>query len=584
MFAEYLDKHDIESQLLSNPERIPFPTCKNRRRWNALDETIKKEICRWGDEASTGYPMLTATQFLAYVRTGDRKRYETPYFARRKLLMGAVLAECVEDEGKYLDAVIDGLWCICEETSWVISAHNGSSHEGVRPIEERPLPDKRNPYIDLFAAQTAAEMAYTLFLLEEKLNEATPLISRRIRQEIEERIFFPFMTHDDFWWMGMIRKDINNWTPWILSNIIDAALIIITDSLRLKEVLARAMHMLDSYLEVIPDDGGCDEGVAYWNMSGASLLDCLESLYIATDGMIDFYKNDKIKKIGAFPVHAHIHGEYFWNFADCDLKPLLDGERLYRFGVRTGQELLMMLGFDIARKNQSIIPADTPQMNRVLQKLFMPMETQKKRNVASKGMVVLPDLQVGAWRKNGYYATIKGGNNAENHNHNDVGSFIVFLNNEPYVIDAGNLQYTGKTFSHERYSIWNTRCAYHNLPVFSGTEQQAGGHFAAHNLYWFENGCEMSLEKAYPKVAELRYFTRKLMVNNGVTIIDSIVLDKPKQICWHFMVTRQPKIRDGQIVFGNMKLHCESYFGVTFEEIELTDERMKKTTAKIFGV
>ena len=59
-----------------------------------------------------------------------------------------------------LDCVVDGLWCICEETFWGISAHNGSSHAGQTPAEQRPLPEKKNPYIDLFAAQTACTLAH----------------------------------------------------------------------------------------------------------------------------------------------------------------------------------------------------------------------------------------------------------------------------------------------------------------------------------------------------------------------------------------------------------------------------------------
>lgn len=47
--------------------------------------------------------------------------------------MGAALAECAADDGRYLDAVIDGIWCICEESAWVLSAHNGSDHPGAPP-------------------------------------------------------------------------------------------------------------------------------------------------------------------------------------------------------------------------------------------------------------------------------------------------------------------------------------------------------------------------------------------------------------------------------------------------------------------
>ena len=84
---------------------------------------------------------------MAFVRDGSRKVYEDPYFLRRRTLIGAALGYCLGPRPALLDCVVDGLWCICEETFWRISAHNGSSHAGQTPVEQRPLPEKKNPYI-----------------------------------------------------------------------------------------------------------------------------------------------------------------------------------------------------------------------------------------------------------------------------------------------------------------------------------------------------------------------------------------------------------------------------------------------------
>ena len=37
----------------------------------------------------------------------------------------------------------------------------------------------------------------------------------------------------------------------------------------------------------------------------------------------------------------------------------------------------------------------------------------------------------------GFYVAAQGGHNAESHNHNDVGNFIVFLNGKPVIVDVG---------------------------------------------------------------------------------------------------------------------------------------------------
>lgn len=204
MFTEYLDTHDL-SKLLGKPGTYePFPRRQNRAAWENLSESVRRELIEWGDEALAGYPMLTASQFLAYCRTGDRQVFEKPYFARRKLLIGATFAECVLDDETHLDAVIDGLWAICEESTWVVSAHNDAKHLMTPPMHERPLPDVNNPYIDLFAAQTSATLAWVLYFMEDKLDAVTPRIARRVRNEIERRIIQPFRTHDAYWIEGSV--------------------------------------------------------------------------------------------------------------------------------------------------------------------------------------------------------------------------------------------------------------------------------------------------------------------------------------------------------------------------------------------
>lgn len=577
MLAEYLSTHDLNAMLLPREQRRPFPPVTDRASWDALPQ--RAELISWGNQALNGYPMLTATQFMAFVRTGDRQAYETPYFQRRKKLMGAVLAECVTDQGDYLDAVIDGLWCICEESSWVISAHNGSSHPGMRPVGERPLPDVENPYIDLFAAQTAATLCYTLYFLKDKLNAVSPLIVRRVMRELNERIFLPFMTRDDFWWMGMIRQDVNNWTPWILSNIIDSMLLTMDDPLRLAEGLKRAMRMLDSYLAVMPEDGGCDEGCGYWNMAGASLLDCLESLYLATGGKVDFYQEPLIKSIGAFPEKAYIGGGWYWNFADCDAKPIMDGERLRRYGMRTGNAELSALGAELLKSGESLPGMDTPQMNRVLFALFEQPQPQAPALALQDRQVALHRLGVYAWRRGGLYLAVKGGHNGENHNHNDLGGFILYADGEPHVVDAGNIQYTAKTFGSERYTLWNTRSLNHSVPLIGGEEQHDGAEYRVENVRLTANAVSMELAHAYPPEAGIITLERGFaLTEDDVRLMDQATLSEAKPVTWVFMLRMKPEIRPGRLRFGKLEMRfAASELSLGIEEIPVTDLRLSRS-------
>ncbi len=571
LFDEYLSTH----ALTVRPERTPYPRASDRAKWQALPEEARDALRGWGDEALGGYPMRPATAFLAFTRTGDRQADEKPYFARRYLLMGAALAECAAYDGRCLDAVIDGLWCVCEETSWVISAHNGSSHEGARPAAEHPLPDPDNPYIDLFAAQTASTIAYVLYLLEDELNAVAPLVVRRARRELEARVIRPFLTRDDYWWMGFLRKDLNNWTPWIVSNVIDTLLLTPMDAPRLREGLARAMRMLDRYLAVLPEDGGCDEGAAYWNMAGGSLLDCLESLRFATGA--DFYADPLIRGIGAFPLNAHIAGDWYWNFAACDAKPLLDGERLYTYGLRTDNPALAALGAELCARRAAYPPRDTPQVNRVLQALFTPVPAPAQPP-ESERTVLLPALQVYAFERKGLYAAIKGGHNAESHNHNDIGTFLLYADGRPAVVDAGNMVYTARTFGPDRYALWNTRSRNHNLPLIGGREQRPGAEARAGDIEIGANGVRMELSAAYPPEAGLVSFVRSLANDGAVALTDAIRLSAPEGIRWVFLSREKPlPLAPGRIALGPLTLCCDPTLLYACEEYPVTDARMARS-------
>lgn len=577
MFDAYLLENPLKPLLAPPSRRIPFPSANDRARWNAVSDEARAQVLAAADKRlNQGYPALAATQFMAYVRTGNRRIFEAPYFERRTHLLVSALAECLTMEGKYLDDVIDGLFYICEETFWGVSAHNGSNHPGVRPMRERLLPDAENPYIDLFAAQTASTVAWVYYLLRDQLDAVSPIIARRVRAELKRRIFDPFMFHDDFWWMGMIRRDLNNWTPWIVSNVMDAMRLCESDDTRLCEGFARALRMLDRYLDVMPQDGGCDEGVGYWNVAGGSLLCCLEHLYDATEGRVSFFDQAHIRAILAYPTSAHIAGTYYINFADCDAQPMLDGERIYRAGEYTQNDALMQLGMDVASRETTILPVDTPESYRVLCKMFRPIPAPVQP--LSHGDRQLENLQVGAWTRNGLQLIIKGGHNAESHSHNDVGTFILFDGETPAVIDVGNMVYTAQTFDPAtRYTLFNTRSANHNLPLIGGIEQHEGITFCARDVEFHENGMSLDIAPAYPAQAGIKSLCRSaLLTNEGLTLRDRIDLSDEKPVTWVFMLRQAPTVHGSTVDFGALRLTFPEGLHAQWEEIPITDARMAR--------
>ncbi len=562
---------DASPTLAGWEERFPYPKCGDTA-WQNLAPERRERLTAWSREAlATPYPMLTATAFMAFVRNGSRKAYEDPYFLRRRTLIGAALGYCVRPELALLDHVVDGLWCVCEETFWGISAHNGSSHAGQIPAAQRPLPEKKNPYIDLFAAQTACTVALIVRMLAKELDGISPVIRRRVAAELQERVFTPFLYRDDFHWMGMIRKDLNNWTPWILSSIFLAALAVVRDDVLLRQIFSRGLTMLDRYLDGMPEDGGCDEGAGYWNMAGGALLDCLEAVERVTGGRVSFWEQEKIRRIGAFPLHSHIAGPWHWNFADCDAKPMLDGERVYAYGVHTRNPELSALG---AAMGAPIVPRDTPQMNRTLDALFRAPEPGPYP--AAEERVSLPQLQVFARRCGSFYVACKGGHNGESHNHNDVGAFLLFHRGEPVVVDAGNMAYTAKTFSEQRYTLWNTRSRNHNLPLIGGVEQAPGASYAARDVQEADKRISLEIAGAYPANAGLLSLRRSFTFGSEIVLEDDVALARPQEITWVFLSRPRPRPVDGGLELGWVRLCYAAELHCTVEEIPVTDPRMSE--------
>ena len=580
MFAEALRKQPLAPLLRASagiPNRGLVPPASDRIAWEGLSpekqQAIRDLAARY---AGAPWPMRTASAFLAFTESGSRQADEAPYFLRRRKFCSAVLLAALDPAAPLTD-VIDGLWLLCEETSWVISAHNVNPVPGAPSPREFPLPDPDKPYIDLFSAQTAMILSYALAILSERLDAVTPMLSARVRRELKVRVLAPFQSTDDFWWMGVRRKDLNNWTPWILSNLMITACLFPMPETELASFLSRACIMLDRWLAVVPEDGGCDEGAGYWNMAGGALLDGLELLETVTGGAFSFRQDRKVRNILTFPLLAEIGNGWFVNFADCDARPFLSGERIVTAGEMLGDPALVALG----RRHMGTVDDqlnDVPHLSRVLSLLFHPETgSEKAGNLPADKDAWLPDLQLRVLSRGPWSFCAKGGHNGENHNHNDVGSFMLYRNGEPLIADAGNMVYTALTFSDRRYTLWNVRAAYHNLPLVGGTEQAPGQNYAAREVRCLPDGLSLEIAGAYPAEAELLSCRRILkLTEEGLVLTDRIVTKVPKPVTWVFILREKPALSPGLAASGSLALRFPEALAPALEEIPVTDSRMAR--------
>jgi hypothetical protein len=514
----------------------PLPTITERAAWGAIPSDARDAVLESAEKhLSTPWEVLPATQFLEFRRNGNRSHYESTRDRRRKKLQDLVVAECLEAKGRFVDEIVNGIWLTCEETFWGVPAHLGAQKAGTG------LPDVTEPIVDLFAAETASLLAWTQYEMGDSLAHVSPLVPERIHLEIDRRVLTPCLTRDNFSWMGFSGAPVNNWNPWISSNWLTCALLIERDEKRRQAGVEKILRCLDNFLNGYADDGGCDEGPSYWGRAGASLFDCLDLLYGATNGACNGFSFPLVHQIGLYICRAHVYNEWYTNFADAPARVYTNGDLVYRFGKRLSDSLMMTHGaFAAFLRDEKGIPGDS--IGRQLPALFnLAALRQAPRSQALLRDVWLPGIQVMAARcrdgsAQGLYLAAQGGNNGESHNHNDIGNFLVYGDGQPVIVDVGVETYTAKTFSPRRYEIWTMQSAYHNCPTLDGIMQAAGRQFAARDVKYQADEAaaefHLDLAAAYPAEAHVEHWNRTLRLTrakNEIELLDEYALRQSAQ-------------------------------------------------------
>jgi hypothetical protein len=373
------------------------------------------------------------------------------------------------------------------------------------------------------------------------------------------------------------------------------------DEDRRLKLVAKAIRSLDNFVDPYPKDGGCDEGPGYWGRAGASLYDCLELLYSATDGQINVYNEPLVQNIAKFIYRVQIHDQYFINFADAPAMLTPSASLVYGFGKRINDPKMMALGGWAAQERDIRNRGVGDSIGRMLPALFSleeVLEAEAKPPLPRD--VWLDQIQVMVARDNagtsdGLFVAVKGGHNAESHNHNDVGNLVIYMDGKPVLIDAGVEAYTAKTFSSRRYEIWTMQSAYHNLPTVNGVQQSPGGKYAARNTTYRADDqmAEITLDiaEAYPEEAGINTWTRTVTFNRGtdITIADACDLkDISGDITFNLLTPCDVVLQDnGQIalraselsddrVSGAAQLHYDvDKLTASTEEIDVEDRRLR---------
>jgi len=191
----------------------------------------------------------------------------------------------------------------------------------------------------------------------------------------------------------------------------------------------------------------------------------------------------------------------------------------------------------------------------------------------------------------GLYLAAWGGHNAQSHNHNDVGNFVVFANGKPVLIDIGRPTYTRQTFSSRRYEIWAFQSGFHNLPTINGVDQKAGRQYTAKQVSYDTNDSmavmEMDIANAYPEKAGIESWNRTVRLNRGksIQVIDRYELKAPSgDVIENFIVAGKViESEPGKLLLNDREETVRLRFdynpaklSAAIEPVELKDSKLRR--------
>jgi len=452
-----------------------------------------------------GLPDQSDDLYLDFSRTGNRERFQRVAAVRRGRIATLTLAECVENKGRFIKPLEETIQSICAERTWVLPAHD-------RDLKSF---NGKGTVIDLGSTMLSCDLATADWLLQDKLSPATRQL---IRSNLASRIFAP--VHDmlagrmkpEFWFTAT-----HNWNAVCLAGVTASAMAVLDERGERAWFAAMAEENIKSFLSGFTPDGYCSEGLGYWNYGFGHFVMLGEALRQATGGKVDLLSQPAARMPAQFGFRSEILSNIYPSIADCAPGSQPEEKIMHYLCAR------FQINAPRWQKVNLVVPGGSLCFNALWMFLPEPLPAVAGSEITQPGLRT--------WFQDGgvlicrpmpgtkdFAACLKGGNNAEHHNHNDVGSFSVVCGKTTLICDPGAEVYTGRTFSAKRYESKVLSSFGHDVPVISGKLQSSGPR--ARGIVkqtGFSDACDvldLDIRSAY-NVAELRKLDRRFSYRRG---------------------------------------------------------------------
>ena len=516
-------KTKLQDILPSDPWNFT-PGIENREFWNQFKDnktckTIIKKADSLLNEKITAPPVES---YMEYYSNGNRLNYERKYSKIRSALKNFVIAACLTNDHKYVKKAETVISELCTMKTWVLPAHDRKKYN----ITGKKID------IDLVSSDVAWKLTTVINLLKPVID---PQVVKKAKDQILLKVINPFdamvsgKRHKNWWITGK-----NNWNSVCLSNIGGTLLGSNIDQSKRIRLLEEVINYSNNFLKGFTKDGYCSEGISYWNYGFGQYLRLASALYQATNGKLNLMDRPTAKLPAKYPDKIQIAPNICPAFADSYFsgRPAAVnlGVRDYLWNKPTKAWKNLKL-YSKSSLTELLLVASIPKPEKL--KLEAETSLPPYSIFSDAGIVIVRPGDVKSCR---FAAAFKGGSNFEFHNHNDVGSYSLVLDNElPIVGDPGLEHYSARTFSKRRYESNLINSYGHCVPVINGKLQSAGKNTYSPILEksFTPDGAQVKINMApaYPEVKDIvkleRIFKYSRANTGSFSVIDKGEFKKP---------------------------------------------------------
>ena len=610
--AQY-EKPGVAESFKVGSDWYPYPAYADRNGWDKLLTKEAKKTFIKKAEKYLGYKWkhIPASTFIALNTTGDKQAMRKIELKNREAFIFLMMGELAEGKGRFLMDLADGFWFYGSSYHW----HHSNQTYGQLPRHEMEK-------IGLGCVRLGNTIAVAYHFFHEEMDKLDKRINIVVRDAMKRIIIDPALQGygtEKFLWMGPTNSKRNNWNPWCNHGCLTAILLMETDQDKINAAVKASVENVDEYLAMYAADSACEEGVGYWGQSVGRFCEYLQLLYDASGGKFNVFDNEYIKRMAEYPSRAHAgtnsKGKLLkMNFGDGNATGGSNPMTYYKVGALFGHNELKDFAIsqtaNVGKKKFEYPNILSEEGYRQLENVRhyrdfcdeLDKLNQRVKDGAQVTTIVdelrggLPEItwypitqQAILRTGDNWFLGAKAGHNGEVHGHNDVGSFVLYIHNIPFLVDPGVGTYVKGTFGKDRFKIWSMAAHWHNCPAPNGVQQKEGREHGASSCTVEKVKKEIVMRSefagAYTEEAACKSYVRTLRLNNSKSR-SSLIIEDEYELTERKAADDVHFITPGKITLGSggvltiendgevLKMTYPSTLTPEIEEMKITDGRI----------